>query len=127
MWQRFGGSPELVGKAIRMGRTWRVVVGVMPIGFGFPESSNRVTLAWIPLVAPAGTALQRSAQMLEIQARLREGASIGVLSRYRLEGKKAAEKRPIAAQRKPEILGRYTITAIPLPFKFRPFVRKYFR
>jgi hypothetical protein len=45
----------------------------------------------------------------------------------RLNRKKTAEKRPIAAQRKPKILGRYIVTAIPLTLKFRPFVRKPFR
>ena len=44
-----------------------------------------------------------------------------------LDRKQTAEKRPIAAQRKPEILGRYARFAIQLPFEFRPFIRKYFR
>ena len=47
-------------------------------------------------------------------------------SRY-LNRKKTSEKRPIAAHRKPKILGRHALFAIPLRLKFRPFIRKCFR
>jgi len=39
----------------------------------------------------------------------------------------ADEKRAIAAQRKPEILGRSTRFALPLALEFRAIIRKYFR
>ena len=54
-------------------------------------------------------------------------AGIEFLRRTTLNRKKAAEKRPIAAQCKTKILGRDTVAAIPLTFKFRPFIRKHFR
>ena len=41
----------------------------------------------------------------------------GGFGQHRLNRKKIAEKRPIAAQRKPEIPGRYALFAIPLPLK----------
>src|ERR1017187_2417299 len=48
-------------------------------------------------------------------------------SGIRLNGEKTPEKRPIAAQCKPEILGRYALVAVQLPLKLRPFIRKYLR
>ena len=46
LWKRrFGGSPEIVGKTIRLDERPVTVVGIMPPGFDFP---NRVEL-WLPL------------------------------------------------------------------------------
>jgi hypothetical protein len=46
VWQgRFGGDPNVVGRAVRIGRTPTTVVGVMPEGFAFPVAQS----LWVPL------------------------------------------------------------------------------
>lgn len=46
MWQRdFGGTPDVLGKAIRINGKPATVVGVMPPGFAFPVNEE----IWIPL------------------------------------------------------------------------------
>jgi predicted permease len=45
-WQRrFGADPNVLGRAVRLGRTAHTVVGVMPAGFGFPINHRY----WVPL------------------------------------------------------------------------------
>jgi putative ABC transport system permease protein len=45
VWQRkFGGSPDVLGKAIRLDGTERMVVGVLPSGFAFPDKNFRADL-----------------------------------------------------------------------------------
>lgn len=44
---RFGRDPDIVGKAIGIGRTPHTVVGIMPDGFRFPMSDR----LWLPLRA----------------------------------------------------------------------------
>lgn len=46
VWQRwFAARPDIVGQAVRLGRSTATVVGVMPEGFTFPVSHH----AWMPL------------------------------------------------------------------------------
>jgi len=46
LWQRdFGGSPDVVGKAIHLNGKPATIVGVMPPGFAFPVNEQ----VWIPL------------------------------------------------------------------------------
>lgn len=46
VWQNeFGGDPAIVGRAIRLGGEPATIVGVLPEGFGFPESEH----AWVNL------------------------------------------------------------------------------
>jgi putative ABC transport system permease protein len=46
IWQRdFGGSPEIVGKAVRINGAPATIIGVMPAGFAFPVNEE----LWIPL------------------------------------------------------------------------------
>ena len=46
LWQRrFGGDPQVIGQAIRLGGQSRTVVGIMPNGFRFPGESD----LWLPL------------------------------------------------------------------------------
>jgi len=46
LWQtRFGGDPNIVGQAIRIGRIPHTVVGIMPEGFLFPSREQ----LWLPL------------------------------------------------------------------------------
>jgi len=46
IWQRdFGGSPDIVGKAVRINGAPATIIGVMPAGFAFPVNEE----LWIPL------------------------------------------------------------------------------
>src|SRR3954452_14690604 len=46
IWQRdFGGSPQIVGKSVRINGKPAVIVGVMPKGFAFPQNEE----LWLPL------------------------------------------------------------------------------
>src|SRR5947207_2605717 len=46
IWQRdFGGSPQIVGKAVRINGKPATIVGVMPKGFAFPVNEE----LWLPL------------------------------------------------------------------------------
>jgi predicted permease len=69
---RYGGSPSIVGRGIRIDGTSATVIGVMPEGFAFPDT--RVD-AWMP------TSLSRAAGFglpfgYEGIARLRDGVTI---------------------------------------------------
>ena len=88
-WQRiFGGDPAVIGKSVTIGRTPRVIVGVMPADFNFspapadiwipeqwsPEySANRdqYYLQIIARLAPGQTPAQYSAELEAVAARLR--------------------------------------------------------
>jgi hypothetical protein len=43
---RFGQAPDVVGRSVRAGNELATVIGVMPEGFGFPNSQQ----VWLPLV-----------------------------------------------------------------------------
>ena len=46
IWQRdFGGSPEIVGRSVRINGAPATIIGVMPAGFAFPINEE----LWIPL------------------------------------------------------------------------------
>ena len=46
LWRRrFGGDPQVIGRALTLGGQSRTVVGIMPPGFRFPEESD----LWLPL------------------------------------------------------------------------------
>ena len=46
IWQRdFGGSPEVVGKGVRINGKPATIIGVMPKGFAFPQNEE----LWLPL------------------------------------------------------------------------------
>ncbi len=75
LWQRrFGGDPQIVGRAIRLNHVPHVVVGVAPPGFTFPLDGP--VDVWVPdsmrLIA-ADT--HRDARGLQVSALLRDGAT----------------------------------------------------
>jgi predicted permease len=67
---RFGADPLVVGRAIRIGRETRTVVGVMPAGFRFPANEQ----LWLPL-SPRLSRPVDGIVPLRIIARLAEGIS----------------------------------------------------
>ncbi len=79
LWQRrFTADPEILGKALRIDGTSRVVIGIMPPGFRYPADSG----LWIPETFEPGTVRYRQWHYLDVVGRLRPGSS---LSRARAE------------------------------------------
>jgi predicted permease len=74
VWQtRYLGSPEVIGRTIRVNGVPSVVVGVMPEGFGFPQESS----LWRPLSAiEPDLKNDRQARSLGGFGRVREGITI---------------------------------------------------
>jgi putative ABC transport system permease protein len=71
LWQRnFGGNPGIIGQKIMLSNRPRVVVGVMPRGFRFPEVSE----LWVPLALTTET-FTRTDHGLGSIARLKDGVS----------------------------------------------------
>jgi predicted permease len=73
LWQsRYGGDADVVGRTVRVNGRAATIVGVMPAGFAFPQSSE----IWQPLSAL--TDVQRSSRTgrgLEAMGRLRPGVT----------------------------------------------------
>jgi putative ABC transport system permease protein len=70
--RRFGGDPNILGRAISLNGTPFTVIGVMPSGFYFP---SRQTELWTPLALDAAKA-SRGAHFLGVIGRLRPGISL---------------------------------------------------
>ena len=73
LWQsHFSGDPDIVGKTIRLDDSPRVVIGVMPSGFRFPD---RGTQLWIPLILRGDDYADRNNTYLQAVGRLTPGSS----------------------------------------------------
>src|SRR5262249_50989406 len=75
LWQRrFGGSPELVGRPIRLNDQDYHVIGVMPREFTFP---SRAVDLWVPMLATMSPQQQvrHDLHFLNVIGRLRAGVS----------------------------------------------------
>ena len=71
LWQRnFGGDPNVIGQKIVLSNRSRTVVGVMPRGFRFPETSE----LWVPL-ALTPQLFTRTDHGLNGIARLKDGVT----------------------------------------------------
>src|SRR5438105_256339 len=76
LWQRqYGGSPDLIGKAIRLNDQDYQVIGVMPRSFTFP---NRAVEAWVPVLTRTSPQLQRRHDLhnMLVVGRPRSGVSV---------------------------------------------------
>jgi len=70
VWQRqFLADPAIVGRVVRVGRTARTVVGVMPPRFGFPRNQQ----LWVPL--PVQDAAPLEGPAVDVFGRLADGAN----------------------------------------------------
>jgi putative ABC transport system permease protein len=70
---QYGADPGIVGRTIRVAGIPSTVVGVMPPGFGFPDSAE----LWLPVAAlPRPDLMSRDARVLEAVGRLRPDATI---------------------------------------------------
>jgi predicted permease len=73
LWQsQFGSDPDVVGKTIRLDDTPRVIIGVMPRGFHFPDRGAQL---WTPLVLREENFANRSNTYLQAVGRLAPGAT----------------------------------------------------
>jgi putative ABC transport system permease protein len=74
--QTFGGDPSVIGRTLTLNGINRTVIGVAPLGFGYPEQRA----LWAPLAYDesfsAETAVNRRAQYLQVLGRLRPGVSL---------------------------------------------------
>ena len=104
-WQReFGGAPDVVGRAVRIGGRPHEVVGVMPADMEF--GSLAAASAWVPLPLERGGA--RDERRLRVTARLADGVSAAAA---------AAEFASIAealAEEHPETSGGWSARAVPI-------------
>ncbi|MDQ6893654.1 MAG: ABC transporter permease [Acidobacteriota bacterium] len=78
LWKRrFGGAPEVVGRAILLGGEPHVVVGVMPPGFESPaqwKAPQRGAEIWTPLDLPKAWR-DRGVAVLQVIGRVKPGVS----------------------------------------------------
>jgi len=73
IWQRrYGGDPEVAGRAVRINGAPATVIGVMRDGFGFPTSAA----LWLPAAAAPFDRENRGARVLDSVGRLAEGVTI---------------------------------------------------
>ena len=71
--RRYGGSPTVIGRSVRVNDVPSVVIGVMPDGFRFPITAQ----AWQPLaMMPGITTSKRDARTIGVTARLRPEVTI---------------------------------------------------
>ncbi|MGH7577059.1 MAG: ABC transporter permease [Longimicrobiales bacterium] len=74
IWQtRFGGDPDVVGRAVRLGNVQSTVVGVMPKKFAFPVSHE----AWTPLRLNVLNYARLHGPGLNVLGRLVRGVTLG--------------------------------------------------
>jgi putative ABC transport system permease protein len=84
LWRRrFGADPKIIDKTVTLTGQKYNVIGVMPPGFDFPQSSavpdlgfTSHTEVWTPLPFDAATAKDRRTLSLPVIARLKPGVSV---------------------------------------------------
>lgn len=106
LWQRaFGGDPAAISRPVRIeGASGSVVVGVMPPGFSFLESTD----FWTPMDATRAGAARRDMRMFGAVARLAAGVNVATAR---------AELQSIAdsvAREYPASNGGWTVAVLPL-------------
>ncbi|HYP29681.1 MAG TPA: ABC transporter permease [Blastocatellia bacterium] len=75
-WQnRFGGDPDLVGRALMLSGNPYTVVGVMPPDFNFPIQMDEAEL-WVSTAYEGGNLQSRGAQVTSAIARLKPGVTL---------------------------------------------------
>src|SRR5262249_25625266 len=76
LWQRrFGGDPQVIGRALTLGGQSRTVIGIMPPGFQFPEDID----LWMPLAMNVSQELRHEPSTtsgLNVIARLKPGLAL---------------------------------------------------
>lgn len=73
LWRRrYGGDPSILGRAIQVSGASRVVIGIMPPAFDFPERAE----VWLPLHVDASRERRNSRVSFAGLARLKPGVTI---------------------------------------------------
>ena len=76
LWQRhYGGSPDVLGRPIRLDNEDYQIIGIMPRWFVYP---SRTTQVWVPLQqhVPAKQLASHENHILDVIGRLRPGVSV---------------------------------------------------
>jgi putative ABC transport system permease protein len=69
--KRFGGTPDVLGKTLRINGRVRTIVGVLPKDFHWPEVADY----WIPTAISDADKARREDHNLQIVARLKDGVT----------------------------------------------------
>ena len=77
LWQRrYGGDPSIVGRVIQANGEPYTVIGIMPLGFDYPERRYQL---WVPFpfrgTNSEGVPVNRQSRYLQVVARLRDGVT----------------------------------------------------
>ena len=70
--RRFGGDPNVIGRAVQVNGQARVVIGILPEKFNFPVGMD----VWVPLVLRPEEQIERNQLSLHVVARLASGTSV---------------------------------------------------
>ena len=77
MWQRrFGGDSSVVGTVVKANGQSYTIVGVMPLGFRFPDDAA----IWLPLQMNRSPAVRTDGTWLNVAGRLRPGVTLATAS-----------------------------------------------
>jgi putative ABC transport system permease protein len=72
LWQRsFGGDPQIVGQQLKVDGRPHTIVGIMPLGFRFPEDNIEL---WLPASLDPNSG--RGSHFLRVLGRLKPGATL---------------------------------------------------
>ena len=69
---RFGGDPQVIGRAVKLGSVTATIVGVMPEGFAFPANQR----IWMPLRVDGSLLAPGTGPAVQIFGRLAPGTSM---------------------------------------------------
>lgn len=69
---RFGGSPDVIGRTARVNGETATIIGVMPEGFQFPFNED----LWLPLRVDPDATARRGGQYMLVAGYLREGVPL---------------------------------------------------
>ena len=70
---RFGSDPQISGKTIRLDGESYTVLGVMPLGFHFPDPDDQL---WAPLALSPQDLANHGSHNLQVVARLKDGVAL---------------------------------------------------
>jgi putative ABC transport system permease protein len=79
MWKNnFAADPQIIGKTVRVNNQERVVVGVMPAGFRFPdtEGADIVKGVWVPMQPTKEMETERGYDLFDMVGVLKPGVTV---------------------------------------------------
>ena len=107
---RFGGDPNVLGRAVQLGNEYATVVGVMREGFEFPVSHD----VWLPLETAGLDQKPRSGPAITVFGRLAPGETMqSAQAELTTAGRRAATVSPATHQHLEPRLRPYAMMAAP--------------